>query len=114
MEELRKLRQDDVIEEFLDFEWEVNENCGSGKKPTDGLLDKETKSATVNIDLEHNPCKEMERRYKVHDEQLDLKRMDYCYDIRKLRQDEDIGMEILDYEWEGDGLDVGLLEISYK
>ena len=49
VEELRKLRQDDVIEEFLDFEWEVNENCGSGKKLTDDLLDKETKNATVNL-----------------------------------------------------------------
>ena len=83
MEELRKLRQDDVIEESLDFEWEVNENLGICKKPCDGLLDKETKSATVNIDLEHNPGKEMKRRYKGHDEQLDLKRMEYCYDIRK-------------------------------
>ena len=82
---------------------------GICKKPCDGLLDKETKSATVNIDLEHSPGKEMKRRYKGHDEQLDLKRMDYCYDIRKLRQDEDIGVEILDYEWEGDGIDVGVL-----
>ena len=112
LHELRKLRQDDVIEEILDFEWEINENGVGDEKLTDDLLVKEDKNATVDLDLECDAAKEIKSRHKLDEKQLDLKRKDspLCYYIRKLRQDEDISMEILDYEWEGDGLAEGLGE----